>query len=169
MINSAGGPSVFLVKDQEGSIFGGYASQSWERHGDFYGEMKSFLFTLQPRAAIYRASGVNGNLQWCAINFTSDSIPNGIGFGGQKNHFGIYIPASFDRGYTFPSITYNNPILTSKTDFVPDVIECWGVLAKTKDKSKALSTPNGTVLQRFKEDRHMLNMVGIANASDSVG
>lgn len=165
---SAGGPTIFLIKDQEENVFGGYASQSWERHHDFFGDLKSFLFTLQPRTALYRPSGANNNIQWCAVNYTSDSIPNGIGFGGQKNHFGIFVPASFDRGYTFPSVTYSNPLLSNRTEFGIDVIECWGVVLETDDELKKVSISEGTVLERFKEDRNMLNMVGIANASESV-
>jgi len=37
------GPSILLVEDKEGYIYGGYASQPWERHNNFYGDMKSFL------------------------------------------------------------------------------------------------------------------------------
>lgn len=53
-----------VVKDKEGCVYGGYASQPWEKHSDFYGDMKSFLFTLHPKAAIYRPTGQNTNLQW---------------------------------------------------------------------------------------------------------
>lgn len=58
------GPSVLVVKDKEGSVYGGYASQPWEKRSDFYGDMKSFLFTLHPKAAIHRPTGKNTNLQW---------------------------------------------------------------------------------------------------------
>ncbi|KAL6005377.1 hypothetical protein ACLOJK_005944 [Asimina triloba] len=58
------GPTVLLIKDKEGYIYGGYASQPWKRHGDFYGDLKSFLFQLHPRASINRPTGANNNLQW---------------------------------------------------------------------------------------------------------
>ncbi|KAK8554019.1 hypothetical protein V6N13_072940 [Hibiscus sabdariffa] len=48
------GPTVLIIKDREGYIFGGFASQPWERHSDFYGDMKSFLFQLYPKASIFR-------------------------------------------------------------------------------------------------------------------
>ncbi|GKV38844.1 hypothetical protein SLEP1_g46709 [Rubroshorea leprosula] len=63
------GLTVLIIKDNEGSIYGGYASQPWERHGDFYGDMKSFLFQLHPKASIFRPTGANNNLQWCAVKF----------------------------------------------------------------------------------------------------
>ncbi|KAI5071062.1 hypothetical protein GOP47_0013313 [Adiantum capillus-veneris] len=167
-LTSVGGPSVLLIKDEDGNMFGGYASQSWERHHDFFGDLKCFLFSLQPRSAIYRATGANNNMLWCAVNYTSESIPNGIGFGGQKNHFGIFLPASLDRGHAFPSVTFGNPCLSNKSTFNIDIIECWGVVLDTEESTKA-SASGGTILERFKEDRNMLNMVGIASASNSVG
>lgn len=45
------------------------------------GDFSCFVFSLHPAAAIYRPSGVNENFQWCGQGF--NSLPNGIGFGGQ--------------------------------------------------------------------------------------
>ncbi|XP_024535468.1 TLD domain-containing protein 1 [Selaginella moellendorffii] len=161
------GCTILVIKDKEGCIYGGYASQPWEKHSEFYGDMKCFLFTLYPEAAIHRPSGSNSNLQWCAINYTSPNIPNGIGFGGQIHHFGLFIHSAFDRGSTYPSVTFNSPALSSQAAITPDVIECWGIVVKggeEGDKGVAVG-PKGTILERFKEERNMLNLVGIANAS----
>lgn len=62
------GPTVLIIKDTEGSIYGGYASQPWQRQSDFYGDMKSFLFQLFPKASIFRPTGSNNNLQWVRLN-----------------------------------------------------------------------------------------------------
>ncbi|KAL0337046.1 UNVERIFIED_CONTAM: Magnesium transporter MRS2-3 [Sesamum calycinum] len=112
------GPTVLIIKDTDGYIYGGYASQPWERHSDFYGDMRSFLFQLYPVASIFRPTGANHNLQWCAVNFSSESIPNGIGFGGRVNHFGLFLSANFDQGHTFSCITFGSPCL-SKTPDLP--------------------------------------------------
>ncbi|KAL9425410.1 hypothetical protein AB3S75_032378 [Citrus x aurantiifolia] len=163
-ISNDEGSTVLTIKDKEGHIYGGYASQPWERHGDFYGDMKSFLFQLYPKLAIYRPTGANSNLQWCAANFSSESIPNGIGFGGRVNHFGLFLSASFDKGHTFTNTTFGNPCLSKTSQIYPEVIECWGVIKRAQqERQDALK---GTVLERFKEDRHMLNMVGLANSSE---
>lgn len=159
------GPSILLIKDKEGYIYGGYASQPWERHNNFYGDMKSFLFSLSPRASLYRPAGVNSNMQWCATNFTSMSVPNGVGFGGQVNHFGLFLSESFDWGHSFESVTYKSPCLSKTANIAPEIIECWGVVVKG-DEQGALNAVKGTVLERFKEDRNLLNMVGIATSSD---
>ncbi|KAK6942556.1 TLDc domain [Dillenia turbinata] len=158
-------PTVLIIKDKEGYIYGGYASQPWEKHGDFYGDMKSSLFRLHPEAAIFRPTGANSIIQWfpatvpveCsaklktvslskmdsrtisftgddlsrwAVNFSSESIPNGIGFGGRVNHFGLFVSAIFDQWHSFTSTTFGSPRL-SKTNWIhPDLIECWGVIPK---------------------------------------
>ncbi|ERN16196.1 hypothetical protein AMTRI_Chr11g95710 [Amborella trichopoda] len=164
-LQNAEGPTIMLIKDKEGFIYGGYASLPWERHSDFYGDMKSFLFSLYPHAAIFRPTGSNGNLQWCAVNFTSESIPNGLGFGGRANHFGLFISASFDHGHTFTCSTFDNPCLSKQDKIYPEIIECWGVMEKGGEQEK-FDSVKGTILERFKEDRNMLNMVGLANASE---
>ncbi|XP_010104804.2 TLD domain-containing protein 1 [Morus notabilis] len=164
-ISNDEGPTVLIIKDKEGYLYGGYASQPWERHGDFYGDMKCFLFQLYPQVALFRPTGANTNLQWCAVNFSSDNIPNGIGFGGQANHFGLFLSASFDQGHTFSCTTFGSPCLSKTNRIHPEVIECWGVVSHRaeQDKHEALK---GSVLERFKEDRHMLNLVGLANSSE---
>ncbi|KAH9328624.1 hypothetical protein KI387_000732, partial [Taxus chinensis] len=159
------GSSILLVKDKDGYIYGGYASQPWERHSDFYGDMKTFLFSLSPCAAIYRPTGVNSNLQWCATNFTSTSIPNGLGFGGQVNHFGLFLSGTFDQGHSFKCVTYDSPCLSKNANVYPETIECWGVVVE-RNEQETTDAVKGTVLQRFKEDRNMLNMMGMANASE---
>lgn len=163
-ISAAEGPTVLIIKDKAGHIYGGYASQPWEKHSDFYGDMKCFLFQLYPKASTYRPTGANNNLQWCAVNFTSEGIPNGLGFGGRVNHFGLFLSASFDQGQTFTCSTFGNPCLSKANQIIPDVIECWGVVPKEPQQGIS-DTLKGTVLDRFKEDRNMLNMVGIANSS----
>jgi len=65
------GPSVLVVKDKDGCVYGGYASQPWEKHSDFYGDMKSFVFTLHPKAAVHRPTGKNANLQWVRTSSNS--------------------------------------------------------------------------------------------------
>jgi hypothetical protein len=60
--------TVLIIKDAEGSIYGAYASQPWERHSDFYGDMKTFLFKLYPEASIFRPTGANKNLQWVSLS-----------------------------------------------------------------------------------------------------
>ncbi|XP_073114553.1 uncharacterized protein [Elaeis guineensis] len=63
-ISNGDGPTVLIIRDAEGFVYGGYASHPWDRRSDFYGDMKSFLFQLYPQASIFRPTGANNNLQW---------------------------------------------------------------------------------------------------------
>ena len=100
----------------------------------------------------------------CGVNFSSDSIPNGIGFGGRTHHFNLFISSNFDHGHTFTGATFNSPCLSKNSQICAEVIECWGIVAKggQQEKQEGLK---GSVLERFKEDRNMLNLVGLANSS----
>ncbi|KAK9127878.1 hypothetical protein Syun_016675 [Stephania yunnanensis] len=160
-------PTVLIIKDKEGYIYGGYASQPWEKHGDFYGDMKCFLFQLFPVASIYRPTGANANLQWVMCGeFTSENIPNGLGFGGRANHFGLFLSASFDQGHTMACTTFGSPELSKSHKIIPEVIECWGVVSKEGQLGN-FENLKGTALERFKEDRNLLNLMGIAaNSSE---
>ena len=33
------GPTILLVRDKQGHVFGGYASEPWSKNGKYYGEM----------------------------------------------------------------------------------------------------------------------------------
>lgn len=61
-------------------------------------------------------------------------------------------------------MTFNNPALSERSEIVPDVIECWAVIVKGEEE-RDNEAVKGTILERFKEERNMLNLVGIANAS----
>lgn len=83
------------------------------------------------------------------------------------NHFGLFLSASFDQGQTFECTTFGSPCLSKSNRVDLEVIECWGVgVEKQSGGSNNNNGVKGTVLERFKEDRHMLNMVGLANSSD---
>ncbi|KAL1196952.1 hypothetical protein V5N11_024751 [Cardamine amara subsp. amara] len=164
--NTGMSASVLIIKDKEGCVYGGYASQPWERYSDFYGDMKSFLFQLNPKASIFRPTGANNNIQWCATNFTSENIPNGIGFGGKINHFGLFISASFDQGQTFSCTTFGSPSLSNISRIQPEVIECWGIVESSNEQDTQHNAMKGTVLERFKEDHNMLKLVGMAGNSN---
>jgi hypothetical protein len=43
-------------------------------------------------------------LQWCGIGFTQ--LPNGIGFGGQVGHYGLWLDSTMDHGMSRPAATF---------------------------------------------------------------
>lgn len=75
------GSTLLLLKDKNGYIFGGFASQEWKAQPKFYGDSSCFIFRLQPDIVIYPATGYNQNYQW--FEYSTQSLPNGLGMGGQ--------------------------------------------------------------------------------------
>lgn len=69
------GPTLVIMKDEDGYIFGAYADQDWEQKPKFYGSERTFLFTIRPKFRIYRPSGVNNNFQY--LDFGTKTLPNG--------------------------------------------------------------------------------------------
>ena len=49
---AAPGPTLLLVRDSGGAVFGGYAPLPWQKSGTFYGDMASFIFSLEPAAQV---------------------------------------------------------------------------------------------------------------------
>ncbi|KAK9820434.1 hypothetical protein WJX72_010314 [[Myrmecia] bisecta] len=150
------GPSILLVRDKQGSIFGGFASESWLKNGAFYGSFSTFVFRLLPAVGLWPAKGINEHFLWCGHNFAE--LTNGLGFGGQVDYFGLFIDASFEKGHSRPCATFDNPCLLGHggQEFEVDAIECWLVEAPAGEVAK----PTGSVLDRFKEDRTLLEIGG---------
>lgn len=106
-----------------------------------------------------------------ATAFTSESIPNGVGFGGQIGHFGLFLDSSFDRGHSWPCITFHSPSLSSQPYFDVDVVECWALGQPEEEEDGPGSKKpqlKGTILDRFKEEKALLGFAGVASASDSL-
>lgn len=45
------GPTLILIRDTFGRVFGSFASQDWKRNGQFFGDSNCFLFTFDPSFA----------------------------------------------------------------------------------------------------------------------
>lgn len=87
---------MLLVKDKGGGLFGGYASEAWEKQGKFYGNFSDRIFSLLPSVAVYAPTGVNQNFQFCGQGFAR--VPNGLAFGGQVMPKDSSASALFVRG-----------------------------------------------------------------------
>ncbi|XP_066903124.1 MTOR-associated protein MEAK7-like [Halyomorpha halys] len=87
------GPTIILIEDGVGSLFGGFASQSWKICPHFYGDECSFLFRLRPRMELYAPTGYNQNFQY--MNQGAATLPNGLGMGGQLDYFTFYLNSDF--------------------------------------------------------------------------
>jgi len=156
------GSTVIIVRDKNDHVFGGFASQEWDHRPKFYGDNRSFLFTLRPEINIYKATDINDHYQY--FNDKSQSLPNGLAMGGQFDYFGFYISSDFENGHSKGvSTTYNNPTLSSQAEYKIDAIEVWLIKEKERDDRlidhKKLKQ-QGSVMNRM-EDMTFLEMSGI--------
>lgn len=45
-------PSLLLVRDVAGHVFGGFAAAPWEKAGAYFGDFSTFVFRLLPAAQV---------------------------------------------------------------------------------------------------------------------
>ncbi|XP_043193320.1 MTOR-associated protein MEAK7-like isoform X1 [Amphibalanus amphitrite] len=125
------GPSLVVIRDTDGHVFGAYAPESWHCNGEFYGTAQTFLYALDPKMEIFLPSGFNENYMY--LNVNQQTLPNGMGFGGKFEYFGLFVSADFGHGFTAPTCTtFESRQLSGKKRFQIDVIEVWGVGPKPK-------------------------------------
>jgi len=161
------GPSVIVIKDQDGGIFGGFASESWIISPQFTGTDKNFLFSLSPKMAVYQTTGFNNHYQY--LNVQQQTFPNGLGMGGQLNYFGFWIDAEYGKGKCSPSCTtYAYRQLSAKTDFVIDSIEVWAVGPEPEKDEEEERRPAGSVLDNNREGKAMLDIIGKERHSEGL-
>lgn len=70
------GPTLLLIRDTKGHVFGGFASQSWEVKPQFQGDSRCFLFTVFPRLRVFSATGYNQHFMY--LNHSQQTMPNGL-------------------------------------------------------------------------------------------
>jgi hypothetical protein len=76
----------------------------------------------------------------------------------------FYLQISIKGTHLLVELLFTKPSLSKTNRFSQEVTECWGIQMNARDEKPELV--KGTVLERFKEDRNMPKMVGLANASD---
>ncbi|KAI8473847.1 MAG: TLD-domain-containing protein [Monoraphidium minutum] len=162
-------PTLLLVRDGGGRVFGGIAHAAWRKSGAFYGDYANCVFTLLPQACVYPASGINANLQWCGVNF--GELPNGVGFGGQQGNFGLWLDASLETGHSRPNATYASPSLSTEQSFAVDAVEAW-LLRPPDEEEEAAAAAAGargrggagqSILTKVaREDQALLELAGVA-------
>ncbi|XP_069758290.1 MTOR-associated protein MEAK7 isoform X2 [Narcine bancroftii] len=159
------GPTLLIVKDSFGYIFGGFASCSWELKPQFQGDSKCFLFTLSPHLGTFNSTGYNDHFMY--LNHGQQTMPNGLGMGGQHSYFGLWIDSNYGQGHSKAKprcTTYSSPQLSAKEHFTVDTLEVWMVGNPPKnDLSKTKS-----VLDTDPEARALLEMVGKTRVSDGL-
>lgn len=121
------GPTVIVVKDKNKNVFGGYASENLTVGPNFKGDEDSFLFSLHPEMRVCESTGYNNHYQY--LNIQQQTLPNGLGMGGQFEYFGLWLDAEFGKGHCSETCTtYRNYKMLSATKyFEVDCVEVWAV------------------------------------------
>jgi len=110
-------PTLLVVQDTCGEVFGALASCPLVHRDTFYGTGESFLFTVQPKFRVFRWSGDNQLF----VRGCLESLVVGAGEG----RFGLYIDNSLYQGRSQTCLTYLNEPLASGGDFLIKTLECW--------------------------------------------
>jgi len=110
-------PSLIVIEDTQGNVFGALVSCPIRQCGNFYGTGESFLFTCRPSWHLYSWAGDNQLF----VRGTSADLVVGAGDG----QFGIWLDSNLYKGRSQSCNTYRNEPLTSQGDFIVRSVECW--------------------------------------------
>ncbi|KAJ1841745.1 hypothetical protein LPJ73_006015, partial [Coemansia sp. RSA 2703] len=116
-------------------VFGAYFDCDLERNPSWRGNSLNFVFSIKTSGSslgldVFRTTGFNNNYQY--FNYATKTLPNGLGAGGQLEHFGLWIDSNFTCGSSNSAATFGSEQLSSQREFVIDVIEAW--LVRPTDK-----------------------------------
>lgn len=119
--------TLLVVKDSNGYIFGGFASEPWRKFSfEFYGTSECFLFTLLPTFQHFPSTGKNSNFQY--------SNEKGIAFGGSRDFHALWLDEAFLSGKSNLCDTFHSDCLASENEFRVKTIECWGFVEPAQTK-----------------------------------
>lgn len=152
------GPTMMVVKDKNNHVFGGYASENWALGPNFKGGEESFLFSLYPEMRVCESTGYNSHFQY--LNIQQQTLPNGLGMGGQFEYFGLWLDAEFGKGHCSETCTtYRNYKMLSATKyFEVACVEVWAVGPEYKRED--LEDVRVSVRESDLEAKAMLQLAG---------
>uniref|UniRef100_A0A803TL61 MTOR-associated protein MEAK7 n=1 Tax=Anolis carolinensis TaxID=28377 RepID=A0A803TL61_ANOCA len=122
------GPCLLVLRDAHGYVFGGFASCSWEVKPQFQGNNECFLFSVSPTLGVFTYTGYNDHYMY--LNHGQQTMPNGLGMGGQHEYFGLWVDSNYGKGHSKAKprcTTYNSPQLSAKENFTFNAMEVWAV------------------------------------------
>ncbi|XP_066570050.1 MTOR-associated protein MEAK7 isoform X2 [Amia ocellicauda] len=160
------GPTVLVLRDNRGHVFGGFASQSWEIKPKFQGNNQCFLFSLCPSLSVYTDTGYNDHYMY--LNQGQQTMPNGLGMGGQHYYFGLWLDSDFGKGHSRAKpccSTYSSPQLSAEEEFILDCLEVWAV---GEPPEELPSKTKRSVLDSDVEIQAMMEMTGKSRHSEGL-
>ncbi|KAF0699134.1 Aste57867_10290 [Aphanomyces stellatus] len=125
LLCKAQSPTIILLKEDHGTVFGGFASDAWHHSANYYGNGESFIFRFTPLGKLEQFvwSRKNNYFQLC----TDESLVLGGG-----NAFGLYLDSDLVHGTTGKCDTFgSNPLVPGET-FSCTHVEVWGFTMDSK-------------------------------------
>ena len=116
--------TILVIKDDEGNIFGAYASDAFYPSSTFCGTPDSFLFTFykEDKIHVYKATEINDHYMYC------DNEQ--VCFGNTDDYFSLSLKNNLLDGYSNTTTTYQNKSLNNKEKFVIVKLEVWAFKEK---------------------------------------
>jgi hypothetical protein len=131
------GPTLVIVSDTSGALFGAFHSTSWRRPtgGDeYYGTGECFVFRQSDTNGGGAGISDGDNSVWqkyAWTGVTDEFVMSGhdvIAFGG-GGKFALTLDSNFRQGSSETSPTFGNPSLASSTMFTVASVEVWAFQA----------------------------------------
>merc|ERR1719318_2485280 len=115
------GPTIIIIKDTDGNMFGAHASTSWcDTEGGWVGNGECLLFSIQPKMAIFHSTGKDENFQMLTKEH--------FAMGGREGNFGLELDADLSSGRSSGDIdTFLCIQMTKDASFEIAHVEVWGL------------------------------------------
>jgi len=114
-------PLLIVIKDENDFVFGAYSTNDLWFSEEFYGGGETFLFTFRDLDEI---TTFNWSKKNSLFLFVSEE---GFMFGGGP-HYGLWVSNDLTRGRSFECETFDNKLLSYKTDFEILKLEVWSII-----------------------------------------
>ena len=111
------GPTVTVLQDKNGYIFGVFIAESWHKSTSHFGNGETFVFKLEPEVKIFRWFEDNDYFAYAKADF--------IAIGGGSN-YAIRLDNDLNKGVSGYCETFHSPCLASYNNFELQKLEVWG-------------------------------------------
>lgn len=117
-------PTILVIKDTDGHIFGGFASQPWHVSKTFFGTGESFLFSVFPNFAVYTWTGADDFYCIGKRDFLA------MGGGGASGRYGLWLDSELSAGTSEVCKTFLNRRLSLNEEFNCSLVEVYHLIEK---------------------------------------
>lgn len=117
-------PTLLVIRDTDGHIFGGFASQAWHISKHFFGTGESFLFSIHPTFAIYNWTGADDYYCIGKRDFLA------MGGGGTSGRYGLWLDSELSAGTSEVCKTFLNRRLSLNEEFNCSLVEVYHIVPK---------------------------------------